>query len=162
MSKTSPILAVVLTLLLCAFTPSRAAQPVTTLDQQQAIWDAVFAQIAEEPSSLSQNLRQIVPQYGYWCGMQATDPAAVPIDCVDAACREHDLSPGYSLQSPSLEQIRQADQTFIAELLFTTASTPYGELYRIEAIDLFTQKVTYEQANHVSLVVPCSDCLTGQ
>jgi hypothetical protein len=152
---------ITLTALLAVWMPARAADPVTTLDQQLAIWDAVFAQIEKDPSSLARSLPQIVPQYGYWCGLQSTDPTAAPIDCVDGACREHDLSPGYSLASPTLAQIGQADQQFIANLYFATPSTPYGALYQFEAIQIFEEKITYEQANKISLIAPCQDCLTS-
>jgi len=141
--------------LVLAVLPARAQ--VTTLEQQEAIWSQVLA--SGTPSGTS-GLLSLVPQYGNYCGTQTTAAGSVPIDCVDAACMEHDLSTAYSSSTATLAQIAQADRAFIGALTFTHASTAYGELYRTLAVDLFEWKTTYEQANAVSLVVPCTDCQT--
>ena len=139
--------------------PALAGGPVTTLDQQLAIWNQVIAQVQNNPASLPNDLAQLVPQYGQYCGLQQTPPGALPIDCLDLACMEHDLSPAYSLPDPTIEQIGQADQHLIADLYLVQPTTPYGQLYKQGAIELFQAKITYEQANKVSLITNCSDCL---
>ena len=136
-----------------------ASAQVTTLEQQLAIYDELFQTTGSDPAALVANIATLVPQYGNWCGIAPTPVGTPAIDCVDAACRDHDLSPGYSLSKPTLEQVAQADRQFIAALTFTQASTPYGELFRNAAIPLFESKTTYEQANRTSLVTGCSDCL---
>lgn len=140
--------------------PGICSAQVTTLEQQLAIYDNLFQATGSNPAALVSNIGALVPQYGNWCGVGVTAPGTPAIDCVDAACREHDLSPGYSLSKPTLEQVAQADRQFIAALSFTQASTPYGELFRSAAIPLFESKTTYEQANRVSLITPCANCLS--
>jgi len=133
---------------------------VTTLAQQEAIWDAVLTSAESDSSSLIANAKSLVPQYGNFCGLQTAALGAISIDCVDGACFQHDTSPGYSLANPTLAQVVQADRQFIGTLTFSLASTPYGELYRNVAIQVFEAKTTYEQANQTSLITPCADCLT--
>lgn len=135
-----------------------ASAQVTTLEQQLSIWDGLIVRGGGNPASLAASATSFVPQYGNWCGMQPTAPNALPIDCVDAACRDHDLSLGYSSSNPTLAQVVQADRQFIGALAFTQAVTPYGELFRNAAIEVMEAKTTFEQANRVSLVTPCSDC----
>ncbi|WP_243358935.1 hypothetical protein [Fundidesulfovibrio terrae] len=142
-----------------ALSASAAHAQVTTLEQQEAIWDQLLTAVKADPSSLVADIKSFVPQYGNYCGLQATAAGAIPIDCVDGACFQHDASPGYSSSNPTLAQVVAADQQFIANLSFTQASTPYGELYRNAAIQLFEAKTTYEQANSVTLITPCADCL---
>jgi hypothetical protein len=137
---------------------SQAPAQVSTLEQQMAVWDGLLTAARGNPASLAAKVEAFVPQYGNWCGMQATAPNAPAIDFVDAACRAHDLSPGYSSAKPTLSQVVQADRQFIGTLALTQASTPYGELFRNAAIEVFEAKTTYEQANRVSLFTPCSDC----
>lgn len=146
-------------LLVLSALPSLAQ--VTTLAQQEAIWTQMLQNTSiTGAASGTSGLLSLIPQYGNWCGTQDTPAGSVPIDCVDAACREHDLSVAYSSTSATLAQIVQADRAFIGALSFSNASTPYGELYRGLAVDLFEWKTTFEQANDVSLVAPCSDCQT--
>jgi len=140
--------------------PGICSAQVTTLERQLAIYDQLFQAAGSNPAALASNIGALVPQYGNWCGVGVTAPGTPAIDCVDAACREHDLSPGYSLSKPTLEQVAQADRQFIAALSFTQASTPYGELFRVAAIPVFESKTTYEQANRVSLITSCSNCLS--
>ncbi|MFP5221331.1 MAG: hypothetical protein ACLGSA_03485 [Acidobacteriota bacterium] len=152
------IAALALSWLFSAVVPANAQ--VTTLEQQLAIYDQLFQAAGSDPAALVSNIAALVPQYGNWCGLAPTPAGTPAIDCVDAACREHDLSPGYSLSRPTLEQVAQADRQFIASLSFSQASTPYGELFRSAAIPLFESKTTYEQANRVSLIRPCANCLS--
>ena len=142
-----------------ALSASLAHAQVTTLAQQEAIWDQLLTAAKADPSTLIANVRSLVPQYGNYCGLQTAAPGALPIDCVDGACFQHDASPAYSTPNPTLAQIGQADQQFIANLSQVTGSTPYGELYRNAAMQLFQVKITYEQANDVSLIAPCADCV---
>lgn len=156
--KMKTILAALVLSWLFAAVPADAQ--VTTLEQQLAIYDNLFQTAGSDPAALIANAAALVPQYGNWCGIAPTPAGTPAIDCLDAACREHDLSPGYSLAKPTLEQVAQADRQFIATLRFTQASTPYGELFRAAAIPLFESKTTYEHANRVSLVTPCQNCLS--
>jgi hypothetical protein len=148
------------TLLLVLLVPGVSLAQVTTLAQQEAIWDSLLTSAKSDSSTLVANIKSFVPQYGNYCGLQTAAAGALPIDCVDGACFQHDTSPGYSLATPTLAQVVQADRQFIANLSFTQASTPYGELYRNVAIQVFDAKTTYEQANSVTLVTPCKDCLS--
>ena len=145
--------------LLLALLAVPAWAQVTTLAQQGAIWDSLLTSAQSNPASLIANAKLLVPQYGNYCGLQASAPGAIPIDCVDGSCFQHDTSPGYSLAKPTLSQVVQADQQLIANLAFTHASTSYGELYRNVAIQIFEAKTAFEQANQTSLITPCSDCL---
>lgn len=138
---------------------SSASGPVLTLEQQFSIWDSVLQSVQSGKTPTAAQITSLVPQYGNWCGLQPTAAGAIPVDCLDGACMQHDLSLGYSLATPTLEQVVAADRNFIWQLSNIHASTPYGELYRIEAIDLFTSKTTYEQANSTTLITGCSDCL---
>lgn len=146
-----------LSLLLALAAPAKAQ--VTTLAQQEAIWDQLLTGAKSDPSSIVANIKAFVPQYGYWCGLQATPAGSPVIDCLDGSCFQHDTSPGYSSPVPTLAQVVAADRQFIANLSFTQASTPYGELYRKVAIQVFEAKTTFEQANSETLVTPCADCL---
>lgn len=148
----------ILACLLAVLLAGVSSAQVTTLDQQISIWDGLIQTVKADPSSLAANLKAFVPQYGNYCGLQSTPAGALPIDCVDGACAQHDNSTAYSSSSATLAQIGQADQQFVANLSQVVGSTPYGELYRNVAIDVFQAKITYEQANDVSLVAPCSDC----
>lgn len=142
--------------------PAWAAGPVTTLDQQVAIWNEVIPQVEKNPATLVTNLPGLVPEYGNWCGLQATPAGAVPIDGVDAACEAHDLSPGYTAKTPTLEQVVQADTQLVSNLSRAVPSTPYGELYKEGAIQVFQAKTTYEQANQTLLLKDCADCPKNQ
>ncbi|GFK93352.1 hypothetical protein NNJEOMEG_01184 [Fundidesulfovibrio magnetotacticus] len=144
-------------LLFCALP---ASAQVTTLAQQEAVWNQLIQATGSDPAQIASKALDFVPQYGNWCGTQTTAASAVPIDCVDQACKEHDLSVAYSSAKATQAQIVQADRAFIGALTFSQASTPYGELYRTLAVDLFEWKTTFEQANNVSLVVNCTDCKT--
>ncbi|WP_243368219.1 hypothetical protein [Fundidesulfovibrio soli] len=138
---------------------SSTSGPVLTLEQQVAIWDPVLQDVQSGKTPTAAQIISLVPQYGNWCGLQPTAAGTIPVDCLDGACMQHDLSPGYSLKNPTLEQVVAADRNFIWQLSNIHASTPYGELFRIEAIDLFTSKTNYEQANSTTLITGCSDCL---
>jgi len=131
---------------------------VTTLEQQVAIWNDVVPLVEKNPASLAVNLSGLVPQYGNWCGLQATAANAFPIDGVDNACRSHDLSPGYSAKLPTLEQVVQADRQFVADLSLAVPSTPYGDMYKEGAIQVMQAKTTYEQANRTTVLSGCADC----
>ena len=146
-------------ILLVLLAPGVSFAQVTTLAQQEAIWDALLTSAKSDPSSLVANAKSLVPQYGNYCGLQ-TASGALAIDCVDGSCFQHDISPGYSSANPTLAQVVQADRQFIANLAFTQASTPYGELYRNVAIQVFEAKTTYEQANQTTVITPCADCPT--
>lgn len=134
---------------------------VTTLEQQLSIWDGIIQAFQTDPASVAAEVRDLVPQYGYWCGLQAPPAGLAVFDCVDAACLAHDLSAGYSSAAPTLEQVVQADRAFIGSLATTQASTPYGELFRNVAVEIFEAKTTYEQANRTTVITGCSDCLSA-
>lgn len=136
--------------------------PVTSLDQQISIWDSLIQTFQSGGTISAAQLRSAVPQYGNYCGLQSTSAGAIPVDCLDAACMQHDLSAGYSASNPTLSQVVAADRAFIWALENVRATTAYGELYRIEAIDLFTTKTDYEQANDTTLVTNCADCKPAQ
>jgi len=140
--------------------PGLAFAQTSALADRQAIYNSISSPTQSSSLSTVDSLKALVPQYGNWCGYQTTSSGAAPIDCLDAACMEHDLSPGYSASSPTLAQVVQADRQFIGTLSFSLASTPAGELYRNMAIQIFEAKTAYEQANQTTLVTPCKDCLT--
>ncbi|MFZ5427392.1 MAG: hypothetical protein ACOZEN_10470 [Thermodesulfobacteriota bacterium] len=147
---------IILSLLLSSASP--AAAQVTTLEQQIAIWDGLIQAARTDPAAVTSNLFSFLPSYGNYCGLQTTPAGANPFDCVDAACQAHDLSAAYTTPAPALEQVAQADRRFIGSLTVTQAATPYGELYRNLAIQLFETKTTYEQANRTTVYTGCSDC----
>ncbi|MBI4804499.1 MAG: hypothetical protein HY795_04620 [Desulfovibrio sp.] len=149
-----------LPLLVALGLPSYCLAQTSALADRQAIYSAMSSSTQTSSVSTVDSLKSLVPQYGNWCGFQTTSSNAAPIDCLDAACMEHDLSPGYSTSNPTLAQVVQADRQFIGNLTFSQASTPSGELYRNMAIQIFEAKTTYEQANSTTLVTPCKDCLS--
>lgn len=139
-----------------------ATGPVTTLDQQLEIWNEIIPKVEKDPSTLAASLPSLIPQYGNWCGLGTTVITALPVDGVDCACLAHDLSPGYTSPLPTLEQVVQADQKFVADLSLAVPSTPYGALYKEVAIQVIEAKSTYEQANQTLLLSGCADCLKTQ
>jgi len=152
---------VLLSATVCPAQTGSSSSPVLTLEQQFSIWDGVLQSVQSGKTLTAAQITSAVPQYGNWCGLQSTPAGAIPVDCLDAACMQHDLSPGYSLANPSLEQVVAADRNFLWQLYSTRASTAYGELYRVEALDVFTSKTTYEQANDTTLITGCADCQTA-
>lgn len=83
--------------------------------------------------------------YGNWCGPGLSGGETghePPRDSVDAACYQHDNSPGYSNPNATYNQVYAADQNLISDLESAKGVSSYGAIYPVIATVAFEVKDT--------------------